>query len=114
MIEPVATTVRMLPAVINLKSNRPLLIGRIEFAGEAKPILEQNQPMLLLFGEVEVKSERQMFVYSEEELKWYLVGFFDSTVVIESVTSGAEVEMTLVSRMANGQWVYGRSYVTIK
>jgi hypothetical protein len=114
VVEPFETVARMLPGMINLKSQRPRLIGRIEFAGEQAPVLDPNEAMLLLVGVSEVEAGRQMLVYADEETAWYLVGFFDSAAVTENLTGGTQAEMTLVSRFESGQWVYGRDVVTVK
>ncbi|MEN8128495.1 MAG: hypothetical protein ABFR90_11940, partial [Planctomycetota bacterium] len=64
-------------------------------------------------------------LYSEEELAWYLVGFFDSGAVVEAIynplppseyspLAGGELQITLVTRFETGQWVYGTDVVKVK
>ncbi len=125
VIEPVETTGRMLPGVINLKVNRDQINGRIEFAGEEMPVLDPNEPMLLLVSDAEIQAAEQKLVYCEEEIAWYLMGSFDSAAVIENLPLNttakqsltvppAEAEITLVARFEAGQWVYGTDMVKVK
>ena len=114
VIEPFETTAKMMPGIINLKSKRPSLRGRIEFAGETMPVLDPNEPMLLLIGDVMIEALEQKLVYSEENTMWYLTGSFESAVVTENLIGGTETEITLVSRFETGQWVYGRDVVRVK
>jgi len=125
VIEPVEMTGRMLPGVINLKVNRDQINGRIEFAGKEMPVLDPNEPMLLLVGDAEIQAAEQKLVYCEEEIAWYLMGSFDSAAVIENLPLNttakrsltvppAEAEITLVARFEAGQWVYGTDMVKVK
>ena len=114
VIEPFETTARMLPGVINLKANRPELNGRIEFAGAEMPVLDPNQPMLLLVGDAQIESQDQKLLYSEEDNAWYLRGTFDSAPVLENLTGFEETEIILISRFDSGQWIYGTDIVKVK
>ena len=114
IIEPFETTARMLPGVINLKNGRSRLMGRIEFAGETMPVLDPNQPMLLLVGDAEIEAPDQKLVYSEETVSWYLMGSFASAAIIENLAGQTEVEVTLITRFEAGQWVYGKDVVKVK
>ena len=114
VIEPFETTARVMPGVINLKANRPKLNGRIEFTGTEMPVLDPNQPMLLLVGDAQIESQDQKLVYSEEDNAWYLRGTFDSAAVYENLTGFDEAEIILVSRFDSGQWLYGMDIVRIK
>lgn len=76
--------------------------------------IDPNQPMLLLAADSEITAVRQMLVYSEDDMTWYLMGFFDSAAVIEALPAGDEADVTVVSRFGWGQWVYGVDTVKVK
>jgi hypothetical protein len=108
------TSAKMLPSAINTKSKRPRVLGRIEFAGPQQPKLDSDQAMLLLIDQVEVRALQQKLVYSEEDTAWYLFGMFDSAAVMSNLPAADQVEVTLVSCLNSGQWVYGMDAVKIK
>lgn len=114
VVEAMETTVRMLPRTINLTSKRQRVIGRIELAGEQEPALDPDQPMLMLVGQTQIEAKRQMLVYSEDDVMWYLVGFFDRAEVEGNLTASSEAEIMFVHRFESGQWVHGADAVRVQ
>jgi hypothetical protein len=128
VIEAIETEAKLTPQVLNRDSGRPAVIGRIEFVGEAMPVLDPNEPMVLLAGQGQIEDQRRMLDYSKKEDAWYLMGFFDNAALMEAIDNiqnplppsgysplaGGELQVTIVAKLLTGQWVYGRDSVTVK
>ena len=114
VIEAMEIDAKMTPQSLNRNGKRPHVIGRLEFAGESMPVLDPNEPMVLLAGQVQIEDQRQMLTYSKKDSAWYLAGFFDNVALIEAITEDGVVEVTLAAKLLSGQWVYGRDVVTVK
>lgn len=108
------TTGRVLPRSINLKSRRGRIIGQLEFAGAERPELDAGQKMLLLTELSQIEAVQQDLVYSDAASVWYLVAIFDAADVLDNLPVGDEVQITLVSRLESGPWVYGVDTVKVK
>ena len=114
VIGTIETEAKLTPQVLNRDSGRPAVMGRIEFSGEAMPVLDPNEPMVLLAGQGQIEDQRQMLDYSKKEEAWYLAGFFDNAAVMEAITEDGDVEVTIAAKLLTGQWVYGRDTVRVK
>ena len=114
VIEAIETEAKLTPQVLNRDSGRPAVVGRIEFAGEVMPMLNPNEPMVLLAGQGQIEDQRQILDYSKKEDAWYLAGFFDNAALMEAITEDGVVEVTVAAKLLTGQWVYGRDSVTVK
>ncbi|MCE5187355.1 MAG: PKD domain-containing protein [Planctomycetaceae bacterium] len=91
---------------VNPKSKKAQIKGRLEFAGAQMPELGAGQALTLLTGELEIEAASQKLVYSAEDSKWFLTGEFELYSLLPGLAAGAN-QVTLVSRYASGQWVYG-------
>jgi hypothetical protein len=114
VIEAIETAALLTPQVLNRDSGRPHVIGRLAFAGEAMPVLDPNEPMVLLAGHGQIEDQRQMLDYSKKEDVWYLMGFFDNLAVMEAIDEDGLVEVTIAAKLISGQWVYGADVVKVK
>ncbi|MHC4386928.1 MAG: hypothetical protein ACYSUG_08070, partial [Planctomycetota bacterium] len=76
VFETIEVEAELTPGVLNRDSGRPHVIGRLAFAGEAMPVLDPNEPMVLLAGQGQIEDQRQILDYSKKEDAWYLKGFF--------------------------------------
>ncbi|MHC5173843.1 MAG: GLUG motif-containing protein [Planctomycetota bacterium] len=114
VLEAIEVEAELTPGVLNRDSGRPHVIGRIEFAGEAMPVLDPNEPMVLLAGEAQLEDQRQILDYSKKEDTWYLAGFFDNAAVMEAIIEDGDIPITLAARLLSGQWMFGTDIVTVK
>jgi hypothetical protein len=114
VIEAIETAALLTPQVLNRDSGRPHVIGRLAFAGEAMPVLDPNEPMVLLAGQGQIEDQRQILDYSKKEDAWYLKGFFDNAALMAAITEDGDVEVTIAAKLLTGQWMYGRDVVTVK
>jgi hypothetical protein len=114
VVGAIETAAELTPQVLNRDSGRPHVIGRLAFAGEAIPVLDPNEPMLLMAGETLIEDQRQILDYSKKEDAWYLAGFFDNAALMAAITEDGDVEVTIAAKLITGQWVYGRDVVTVK
>jgi hypothetical protein len=114
VIEAIEVTAELTPQVLNRDSGRPHVIGRLAFAGEVMPVLDPNEPMVLLAGQGQIEDQRQILDYSKKEDAWYLKGFFDNAALMAAITEDGDVEVTIAAKLITGQWVYGRDVVTVK
>ncbi|MHC5198558.1 MAG: hypothetical protein ACYSO1_00330, partial [Planctomycetota bacterium] len=114
VIEAIEVEAKLTPGVLNRDSGRPHVIGRLAFAGEVMPVLDPNEPMLLMVGETLIEDQRQKLDYSKKEDVWYLMGFFDNLAVMEAIDEDGLVEVTIAAKLISGQWVYGADVVKVK
>jgi formylglycine-generating enzyme required for sulfatase activity len=114
VLETIEAEAVLTPQVLHRDSGRPHVIGRIEFADEQMPVLDPNEPMLLLIGQAQIGDERQMLDYSKKEKAWYLAGFFDNAALMEVITEDGDVEVILAAKLLTGQWIFGTDIVTVK
>ncbi len=113
VIEAIEIPAKMLPQTINIDNNRGQISGRLVFEGQQEPEFVPNQPMLLVIGQSEIEAKSQTLIYSVQDAAWYLTGFFDTADVTGILPVDDKAQITLVSRLNGGRWIYGSDMIKI-
>lgn len=113
VLKAIETEAKLIPKSLNRKSNRPYVIGKLTLMGFSENDIDPNEPMVLTPGNIE--AERVEILPSKEGADSItLKGFFDNAMLMDAIEDNGDIEVTIVTRLLSGQWVYGTNTVMVK
>ena len=112
VIEALQTGAKLTPQLLNRKSKRPHVIGRLKLTGFNPLDLDPNEPMILMPGKVEA-GRIESLPDNDKSDSFVLTGFFDNETFMNAIDGGT-IEGTIGVRLLTGQWVYGIDTLQVK
>lgn len=113
VVEALETTAKLIPRTLNRRRREPYVVGWLEMTGVNAEDINPKESLLLLPGDIEAQHLRSMPIKSSSK-SLMRMGRFDAAALLEAIKEDGDAEVTLMTKLASGQWVYGTDTISIK